>query len=163
MKNIATRALSASALGLLLLTTACSKEKETQPTPSGTWQVDGQAQSSSNVLVNDQNGQNGQLEIDIWQNFSSSTSNGSAVVCTLYVPRQTGTFSLTGASARASYADHSGPGQSGDLYIGNRGSITILSLANGYVSGTFTFSGPGFQNPQLTKTITVGKFTAKLP
>lgn len=160
MKNIATRALSASALGLLLLTAACSKDKETQPTPSGTWQVDGQAQSSSNVLVNDQNGQ---LEIDIWQNFSSSTSNGSAVVCTLYVPRQIGTFSLTGTSARASYADHSGTGQSGDLYIGNRGSITVSSLANGYVSGTFTFSGPGFQNPQLTKTITAGKFTARLP
>ena len=161
MHNIITiRTLAASALGLLLLTTACSKDKETQPTPAATWQVDGQSQSASNILVNDQGGQ---LEIDIWQNFSSSAGNGSSIVCTLYVPRQVGTFNLTGTVARASYTPQSGTSQSGDLYIANQGSITVSSLANGYVSGTFTFSGPGLQNPQLTKTITAGKFTAKLP
>lgn len=159
MQNVFTRALPASALGLLLLTASCSEKENTDPTPAATWQVNGQTQSASNVLANDQNGQ---LEIDIWQNFSSSTSNGSAIVCTLYVPRQVGTFNLTGTSARASYSVPSGTGQSGDLYIGNQGNITVSSLANGYVSGTFTFSGPGFQNPQLTKTITAGKFTARL-
>lgn len=160
--SIQVRRLETLAPLCFLLLTGCSKKEPVAPGPGASWSVNGQRYESSQVLANVQSNEVG---VDIRQPFSTPTSNGSVVVFTLRVPRQIGSYSLSAANSRAqaSYMEYTTGGQGVDFYVGSSGTVTVSELSANSISGTFTFTGNGFQHPQVSKTISAGKFKALVP
>ena len=160
--SIQVRHLGALAPLCFLLLSSCSKKEATAPGPGASWSVNGQDYESTQVQADVQNNE---VEVNIRQQFSTATSNGSFVVFTLRVPRQTGTYSLSAANsqAQASYMEYTTDGKGIDFYVGSSGTVTISDLAANSITGTFTFTGNGFQHPQVTKTVNAGKFKAFVP
>ena len=153
------------ALGLLLLLAACAKDKSA-PAPASSWQVDGQAQQSETVVVTLGTPalNRDMVTIEIWQTFTTATSNGSAVVLTMQVPQRPGTYSLAGASTNASaaYSGYSSTGQGTGLYPATSGTVTISALTSTFIAGTFSFTGAELFKAQHTIQIANGQFSKNL-
>lgn len=155
-------AVFASVWGLLALT-ACSKRNDAYPEPPvvASWVIDGQERTSIFARAEVSNDK---VDVYISQNFVTPNSKGSAVTVTLLTPKKVGTYAIsTSSEASASFIDlNSNDGKSTDSYSADAGSVTISSITATTVSGTFSLTGKGYTNKQLTKSLTNGKFKAAL-
>ncbi|SDX79393.1 hypothetical protein [Hymenobacter psychrophilus] len=147
----------------LLALTACSKRNDAIPQQPvlASWTMDGQERTSTNTRAETSFDK---VDVYIYQNFMTPNSNGTEVTVSLYIPKQIGTYTIgPNSQARANFIDlDTSTGVNKESYTAEAGSITISTLTATSVSGTFTLTGTGYLNKQLTKSLTNGKFTAAL-
>ena len=151
------------AVWVLLALSACSKHDDASPEPPvvASWVIDGQERTS--VLARAEVNVD-KVAVYIYQNFASSSSKGSAVTVTLFVPNRVGTYTIApNSQVSASFMDFdTSTGNSQDSYSADAGTITISALTATTISGTFNLTGKGYLNKQVTKSLTSGKFKAAL-
>lgn len=150
-------------LWALLALTACSKRNDAIPQPPvvASWMIDGQERTS--ILARAETSFD-KVDVYIYQNFMGPNSNGTQVAVSLFLPKKTGTYAIgPNSQARANFIDlDTSTGVNKESYTAEAGSITISTLTATSAAGTFTLTGKGYLNKQLTKTVTNGKFTAAL-
>jgi hypothetical protein len=72
------------------------------------------------------------------------------------------TYDIEQNSVLAIYTKNSGIDPDRDYYIGTKGSVTITSVTDKLITGTFMFEGDNLDVIADHKVITEGKFTSKL-
>ncbi|RFP67039.1 hypothetical protein D0N36_00710 [Hymenobacter lapidiphilus] len=154
---------TAAPLCVLLALTACSKRTDAYPQPAvvARWTIDGQERTS--ILARAETNFD-KVNVYIYQNSMGPNSSGTQVAVSLSLPKSIGTYAIgTNSQTQATFIDlGTSTGPNGEPYTAETGSVTISTLTATSVSGTFTLTGRGYLNKQLTKTVTNGKFTATL-
>ncbi|NVO33171.1 hypothetical protein [Hymenobacter lapidiphilus] len=150
-------------LCVLLALTACSKRNDAYPQPAvvASWTIDGQERTS--ILARAETNFD-KVNVYIYQNTMGPNSSGTQVAVSLSMPKSIGTHAIgTNSQAQATFIDlGTSTGPNGEPYTAESSSVTISTLTATSVSGTFTLTGRGYLNKQLTKTVTNGKFIATL-
>ena len=142
-----------AALLLLAGLAACSgKNEETTPADDLSWTVDGTAMVSTTS----------QAKLDS-PNIVIDGATGTPTAGTfirLTVPARVGNYPITSRVTNIFYATNAG--STNTVYFAESGSVTVSSLTNTRIEGTFTFTGSQVVSNLPTKTLTNGSFTLAL-
>jgi hypothetical protein len=143
---------SALILAFLILTlSACKKNSSENPStaPGISLKFNGTLKSSKTIVASIYTNENSMQVI--------GTINGTEALSLMIQNIKVGTFNVATDAVVASYSTSP---DFANTYLGSEGSVTITSLTDNNVSGTFQFTGTNSSN--AVAAITEGTFTAKL-
>jgi hypothetical protein len=142
---------SAALLVLAGLAACSSKNEDAAPANTMSWTIDGSAETAAGIQISSNNTA---VKAD-----GPTGSGSTAAVMSLIIPKKAGTYDLASGVSGATAVYVVGASGASTGYLARTGTITVNSLSNTSLEGTFSFTGTDLSGRNAPKAIGNGKFT----